>query len=49
MAKFDIQSIVLYVDDSTVNKTSYNCFCSLDEADTYHGRRLANNDWRTRR
>ena len=46
MAKFDIQAIVLYVNDDSVNKTSYNCFCSLDEADTYHGRRLANNDWR---
>ena len=46
MAKFDIQAIVLYEDDTSVNQTSYNCFCSLEEADTYHGRRLANNDWR---
>ena len=47
MAKFDISAIVLYVNDNSVNKTSYNCFCSLEEADAYHGRRLANNDWRT--
>ena len=46
MAKFDISAIVLYQDDSSTDKTSYNCFCSLEEADVYHGRRLANNDWR---
>ena len=46
MAKFAIEDILLYESDTSTNKTGYNCFCSLDEADTYHGRRLANNDWR---
>ena len=46
MAKFDISAIVLYQDDYSVQKTEYNCFCSLEEADVYHGRRLANTDWR---
>ena len=47
MAKFDISSIILFEADTSINKTSYNCFCSLDQADTYHGRRLGNNVWRT--
>ena len=41
MAQFTIEDIKLYPDNA------YNCFCSLTEADTYHGRRLGNNLWRT--
>ena len=41
MAQFSIEDIVLYPN------AEYNCFCSLVEADKYHGRRLGNNLWRT--
>ena len=40
MAQFSIEGIKLYPD------SDYNCFCSLTEADTYHGRRLGNDLWR---
>ena len=44
---FTVPAIVLYTNDTTVNKTSYNSFVSLDEADVYHGRRLNNTVWRS--
>ena len=44
---FTVPAIVLYENDTTSNKTSYNSFVSLDEADVYHGRRLNNNVWRS--
>ena len=47
MAKFDIPAIILYGDDTSPQKTEYNCFISLDDADAYHGRRLNNPTWRT--
>lgn len=39
---FSIPAAITYEDSSQ----DYNCFCSLKEADTYHGRRLANDQWR---
>ena len=47
MANFTIQPIVLYPNDSATGYTTYNSFSSLEEADTYHGRRLNNPTWRT--
>jgi hypothetical protein len=40
---FTIPTLVTYSDDSS----SYNSFCSIIEADTYHGRRLGNDTWRS--
>lgn len=42
-----IAEIVLYADDTSTDKTDYNCLVSMDLADTYHGRRLNNVTWRT--
>lgn len=42
MSYFQIPSIETY----DVDPASYNCFSSLTEADTYHGRRLNNTVWR---
>lgn len=39
---FYIPEIISYDDDSS----AYNCFCSLDSADSYHSRRLNNDTWR---
>ena len=43
MSEFTLSSLVTYLE----NTSSYNCFCSLLEADAYHGRRLNNDTWRT--
>jgi len=43
MSAFTISSLITYLE----NTSSYNCFCSLLEADAYHGRRLNNDTWRT--
>ena len=42
-----IPTEVTYADDITLQKTRYNTFCTLLEADTYHGRRLNNSGWNT--
>lgn len=47
MSEFTIPDIVTYETDTTVDKTVYNCFSTLNEADIYHGRRLNNSQWRT--
>ena len=45
-SNFTIPAIVLYENDTSPQKTQYNCFVSLDDADVYHGRRLNNDVWR---
>ena len=40
-----IEPEVTYQNDTTAEKVAYNTFCTILEADTYHGRRLNNSSW----
>ena len=40
-----IEPEVTYQNDASAEKVFYNTFCTILEADTYHGRRLNNSSW----